>query len=105
MTWVADASPLLFLAKLERLGLLAHSGDVLSVPPLSEALRRLFWRSEILQVMYWLRGEGLCPEASPADIAKVASKKAPAKKSPAKKSTAKKAPAKKSTAKKTAKKS
>lgn len=23
---------------------------------------------ETLQVMYWLRGEGLCPEASPADI-------------------------------------
>jgi hypothetical protein len=29
------------LAKLERLGLLAHTGDALSVPPLSEALRRL----------------------------------------------------------------
>ncbi len=28
-------------------------------PPKSEALRALFWRSEILQVMYWLRGEGL----------------------------------------------
>jgi hypothetical protein len=27
--------------------------------PKSEALRTLFWRSEILQVMYWLRGEGL----------------------------------------------
>ncbi len=26
--------------------------------PKSEALRALFWRSEILQVMYWLRGEG-----------------------------------------------
>ncbi len=28
-------------------------------PPKSEALRILYWRSEILQVMYWLRGEGL----------------------------------------------
>jgi hypothetical protein len=27
--------------------------------PKSEALRALYWRSEILQVMYWLRGEGL----------------------------------------------
>lgn len=27
--------------------------------PKSEALRKLYWRSEILQVMYWLRGEGL----------------------------------------------
>lgn len=25
--------------------------------PKSEALRELYWRSEILQVMYWLRGE------------------------------------------------
>jgi hypothetical protein len=28
-------------------------------PPKSPALRNLYWRSEILQVMYWLRGEGL----------------------------------------------
>ncbi len=28
-------------------------------PPKSEALRFLYWRSEILQVMFWLRGEGL----------------------------------------------
>lgn len=28
-------------------------------PPKSGALRALYWRSEILQVMYWLRGEGL----------------------------------------------
>lgn len=27
-------------------------------PPKSDALKRLYWRSEILQVMYWLRGEG-----------------------------------------------
>lgn len=26
--------------------------------PKSAALRTLYWRSEILQVMYWLRGEG-----------------------------------------------
>lgn len=28
-------------------------------PPKSELLRALYWRSEILQVMFWLRGEGL----------------------------------------------
>lgn len=28
-------------------------------PPKSAALRAMYWRSEILQVMYWLRGEGL----------------------------------------------
>ncbi|MEX2659530.1 MAG: hypothetical protein WD232_07525 [Acidimicrobiales bacterium] len=26
--------------------------------PRTEALRKLYWRSEILQLMYWLRGEG-----------------------------------------------
>ncbi len=26
--------------------------------PTSEALRALYWRSEILQVMFWLKGEG-----------------------------------------------
>lgn len=28
-------------------------------PPKSKALQMLYWRSEILQVMYWLKGEGL----------------------------------------------
>jgi len=28
-------------------------------PPKSPTLRAMYWRSEILQVMYWLRGEGL----------------------------------------------
>jgi hypothetical protein len=28
-------------------------------PPKSDALRALYWRSEILQLLYWLRGEGL----------------------------------------------
>ena len=32
--------------------------DFVVHPPKSEALRALYWRSEILQVMYWLRGEG-----------------------------------------------
>jgi DNA-binding MarR family transcriptional regulator len=31
--------------------------------PKSEALRVLFWRDEILQVMFWLEGEGFGPEA------------------------------------------
>lgn len=32
--------------------------DELHVPK-SPALQAMYWRSEILQVMYWLRGEGL----------------------------------------------
>jgi hypothetical protein len=32
--------------------------DELVRPPKSESLRALYWRSEILQVLYWLRGEG-----------------------------------------------
>ena len=35
-------------------------------PPKSEALRALYWRSEILQVMYWLRGEGLGDVVDPS---------------------------------------
>lgn len=30
----------------------------MTVQPKSEALRALYWRDEILQVMFWLRGEG-----------------------------------------------
>lgn len=37
-------------------------------PPKSEPLRRLYWRSEILQVLYWLRGEGLGEVADAALI-------------------------------------
>jgi hypothetical protein len=33
--------------------------------PKSPALRELFWRSEILQVTYWLRGEGLGDRVTP----------------------------------------
>lgn len=29
-----------------------------SLPPKSEALQALFWTSEVLRVVYWLRGEG-----------------------------------------------
>ncbi|MGH9164456.1 MAG: hypothetical protein ACRDZW_02940, partial [Acidimicrobiales bacterium] len=32
--------------------------EMMHQPPKSEALREMFWRSEILQVMFWLRGEG-----------------------------------------------
>ncbi|MHB2023163.1 MAG: hypothetical protein ACYCO3_07530 [Mycobacteriales bacterium] len=35
-------------------------------PPKSPALAKMFWRSEILQVMYWLRGEGLGERADAA---------------------------------------
>ena len=31
--------------------------------PKSEALRALYWRDEILQVMFWLRGEGFGDDA------------------------------------------
>lgn len=41
---------------------MAFEGDSYSEdrmhPPKSDALRAMYWRSEILQVMYWLRGEG-----------------------------------------------
>ncbi len=40
--------------------------DEMVHPPKSEALRGLYWRSEILQVMYWLRGEGFGDQADPA---------------------------------------
>ena len=41
--------------------------DVIGSPK-TEALRQLYWRSEILQVMYWLRGEGLGDIVDPALI-------------------------------------
>lgn len=31
--------------------------------PKSETLRRLYWRDEILQVLFWMQGEGLGEEA------------------------------------------
>ncbi len=33
--------------------------------PKSEPLRALFWRDEILQVMFWIRGEGFGENVSP----------------------------------------
>jgi hypothetical protein len=38
-------------------------------PPKSQALKEMFWRSEILQVIYWLRGEqfGLGPRRDHVD--------------------------------------
>ena len=36
--------------------------------PKSEALAALYWRSEILQVMYWLRGEGFGDVVDPGLI-------------------------------------
>lgn len=35
----------------------------------SEAVDALFWRAEILQALYWMRGEGLASEAGPQDLA------------------------------------
>ncbi len=37
-------------------------------PPKSATLQALYWRSEILQVMYWIRGEGLGEVADAALI-------------------------------------
>jgi hypothetical protein len=34
--------------------------------PKSEALRALYWRDEILQLMFWIEGEGFGDEADPA---------------------------------------
>jgi hypothetical protein len=36
--------------------------------PKSAALQSMFWRSEILQVMFWLRGEGLGEDVVPEVI-------------------------------------
>ena len=33
------------------------------------ALERLFWRSEILQALYWMDGEGIASAVSPARLA------------------------------------
>jgi hypothetical protein len=35
----------------------------------ADPLAGLYWRDEILQVMYWLRGEGLNEQVSAADLA------------------------------------
>ena len=35
-------------------------------PPKSDALKQLYWRSEVLQVMYWLRGEGFGDQVDPS---------------------------------------
>ncbi len=34
-----------------------------------EALEALYWRSEILQAMYWMRGEGLASDVDPLELA------------------------------------
>ncbi|HYY45080.1 MAG TPA: hypothetical protein VE975_07820 [Actinomycetota bacterium] len=36
--------------------------------PKSESLRALFWRDEILQVMFWLKGEGLGDRVDPLTL-------------------------------------
>ena len=33
-----------------------------------QALEELRWRDEILGVLYWLRGEGIMPDAAPGDL-------------------------------------
>lgn len=34
------------------------------------ALDELFWRDELLQALFWMRGEGLAEAATPADLAR-----------------------------------
>ncbi|MHB1417593.1 MAG: hypothetical protein ACYC1C_20285 [Chloroflexota bacterium] len=34
----------------------------------NDALGQLYWRDEILQIMYWLRGEGIGEKVSPRDL-------------------------------------
>src|SRR5437660_10950840 len=36
----------------------------MAAQPKSDALRALYWREEILQVMFWLKGEGLGERAN-----------------------------------------
>lgn len=36
--------------------------------PKSEALRALYWRDEILQLMFWIQGEGLGDEVDPGQL-------------------------------------
>ena len=43
-------------------------GAMRPAEPKSEALRALYWRDEILQVMFWLRGEGFGDNADAALI-------------------------------------
>ena len=38
-------------------------------PDRHEALDDLYWRSEILQALYWMRGEGLAGEVKPTALA------------------------------------
>ena len=38
--------------------------------PVTPALRRMYWRDEILQVMFWIEGEGLGDEVDAATVAR-----------------------------------
>ena len=38
-------------------------------PKVDEALDSLYWRAEILQALYWMRGEGLAEEIEPPALA------------------------------------
>ncbi len=35
-----------------------------------DALEGLYWRTEILQAMFWMRGEGLATDADPLELAR-----------------------------------
>lgn len=39
-----------------------------SPEPHSPALRALFWREEILQVLYWIEGEGFAEDIGPQEL-------------------------------------
>lgn len=40
----------------------------MSEQPKSDALRALYWRDEILQVMFWIEGEGFGEDLDPATL-------------------------------------
>lgn len=49
----------------------------MSNPEKGDPLNDLFWRDEILQIMYWFQGEGLGEEVSVADLIRFLASDAP----------------------------
>lgn len=47
---------------------LEHIRRLLGAPPFAGALDDLRQRDEVLQIMFWLHGEGFGPEVAPADV-------------------------------------
>jgi hypothetical protein len=49
----------------------AHGADADAREDRDGGLEDIYWRDEILQLMYWLRGEGLLEEVTPDDLRRV----------------------------------